>query len=421
MLTTARRSRQTRRIATATLALGLAAGSALALTPGAQAVAKGGIYAPNGMVGVSEDIQVQVSGLAGQTITIGLSSGSLATTVQSVVNAQGWASASWTPTTAGAWTITALGSAISAGSTTITVVPVPTYTILMAQQSLQQGVSNNLQAAVVAPIGTIAPTGSVYLSTTTGNGITTQPLTGTFGTATSTATLPWNPSTGLGSGAPIQAAFTPSNGNFTASTSPTSQPFLTTAVTPVAMRWPAVLYAGTTTVLQAVLGAGYADGSVAFSLDGTGISGSIATSNGVATYQWTPPASGNHVISVTYTGNPVSGQVGVQSGANSQVVNIQNPKVADNITVDPPSQPAWNIAQPIIMTAGSAVTLAATTTSNTTVLFSEQGPCVINGSVLTALSPGQCQVTAFTAGNASLKPGSETYTITISKAPPKKK
>ena len=65
------------------------------------------------------------------------------------------------------------------------------------------------------------------------------------------------------------------------------------------------------------------------------------------------------------------------------------------------------------MTQGSLVTLTATTTSNTTVLFSEQGPCVINGSVLHALSPGQCQVTAFTAGNATLSPGSETYTITV--------
>jgi len=419
MLTLARQSRSTRRIATATLALGIAAATTLAVSASAEAATRGGVFAPNGMVGVAEQIEVQVSGLAGQTITLGVSSGANASTLQAIVSAQGWASASWTPTAAGAWTIAALGSALSAGSTTITVVPVPTYTVLLAQQSVQQGVSNTLEGAVVAPIGTIAPTGTVYLATAGGNGITTQPLSGTVGTATSTVGLPWTPTTGGATA--IQATFQPSNGNFTTSTSPISQPFATTANTTVAMRWPANLYSGSTTVLQAVLGAGMPNGSVAFTMDGTGISGSIPTVNGVASYQWTPTTSGVHTISVSYTGNPVAGQAGQASGTNSQVVNIQGARAVDNIVVDPPTQPVWNIARPIVMTAGTTVTLAATTTSNTTVLFNEQGPCVINGSVLTALSAGQCQVTAFTAGNAALKPGSETYTITINRAPTTKR
>ena len=418
MSTTARRSRTTRRAAFAALALGIAAGTTLAVGTGAQAAAKAGIYAPNGMVGVPEQIQVQVSGLNGQTITLGLSSGANATTVNAVVGANGWATATWTPVAAGAWTINALGSALPAGSTTITVAPVPTYTVLMAQQAVQQYVSNTLQAAVVAPIGNIAPTGQVYLATAGGNGITTQPISGNYGTATATVGLPWTP--GSGGSQALVATYQPSNGNFTSSTSPISQPFVTTANTTVAMRWPANLYAGTPTVLQAVLGAGIPNGSVAFSMDGNGISGSIPTVNGVATYQWTPPTTGIHTIAVNYTGNPVAGQAGLASGSNSQTVNIQGSLPADNIVVDPPSQPVWQIAAPIVMTAGQQVTLAATTTSNTTVLFSEQGPCVINGSVLTALGAGQCQVTAFTAGNAQLKPGSETYTITVKAAPKKK-
>jgi hypothetical protein len=51
------------------------------------------------------------------------------------------------------------------------------------------------------------------------------------------------------------------------------------------------------------------------------------------------------------------------------------------------------------------------------VLFSEQGPCVIAGATLRALGVGQCQVTAFTPGNATLTPGSETYTVTVQKPP----
>lgn len=417
MLTSARNSRTTRRAVTAALAFGLALGSATAVAGAADAAPAGAIYVPNGMVGVPENIAVQVPGVAGQTITLGLSSGPIATTIQAVVNAQGWASATWTPTAAGAWTIAGLGTAAPAGSTTITVAPMPTYTVLMAQQAVQQGVNNTLAGAVVAPIGTMAPTGSVSLATAGGAGITTQPLSGSFGAGTSTVTLPWNPS--AGGATALQATFQPNNGNYVASTSPVSQPFATTARTTVALRWPATLYAGTTTVISAVLGAGLPDGSVAFSMDGTGISGSIPTVNGVANYQWTPPTAGIHTISVSYTGNPVPNQLSQQSGTNSQIVNIQGARAMDNITVDPPSQPAWSIASPIVMAQGSKVTLAATATSNTTVLFSEQGPCVINGSVLTVLSPGQCQVTAFTAGNASLTPGSETYTITIT-APAKR-
>ena len=417
MLTSARHMRTTRRFATATLAVGLALGSSAAFGAAADAASSGSIFVPNGMVGVTENIALQVPGIPGQTVTIGLTNGPIATTIQAVVNAQGWASATWTPTSAGAWTIAGLGSAQPAGSTTITVAPMPTYTVLLAQQSVQSGINNNLSAGVVAPIGTLAPTGSVYLSTAGGSGITTQPLSGNFGAGTSTTTLPWTP-TGAGA-TPIQASFQPSNGNYLASTSPISQPFVTTARTTVALRWPATLYAGTTTVISAILGAGFPDGSVAFSMDGTGISGSIPTINGVANYQWTPPTAGVHTISVSYTGNPQPNQISQQSGTNSQIVSIQGQRAADNITVDPPTQPVWSIASPIVMTQGSLVTLTATTTSNTTVLFSEQGPCVINGSVLHALSPGQCQVTAFTAGNAALTPGSETYTITVT-APPKR-
>ena len=98
---------------------------------------------------------------------------------------------------------------------------------------------------------------------------------------------------------------------------------------------------------------------------------------------------------------------------------MQAARSADNITVDPPGQPVWSIAQPISLQAGRTVTLAGTSQSGTTVLFSEQGPCAIAGAVLTALSAGQCQVTAISPGNATLTPGSETYTITVTNPPRK--
>lgn len=406
-----RRPHAVRVIATAALALGVAVAAGIGAAVPVSAASSGFIAAPNGMVGVPETITINAPGASGQVVTIGLQTGQATQVLQTTIGSNGFGAVTWTPTAAGAWTINGLGSILSSGSASVTVAPMPTYTVLLAQNSLQQNVSNNLLGAVIAPIGTLAPTGSIYLASPGGNGIVTAPLTGLFGGTTATATLPWTPSA-LGD-SPIQATFQPASGDQLASSSAVSQPNVVAGVPTVALRWPATLYVGTPTVLQAVLGTGMPQGSAAFLMDGTGISPSIATSNGVATFQWTPPSTGIHTITATYTGaNP---QV---SGSSSQTVNIQPAPSADNITVDPPGQPAWSIAQPIVMKAGSTVTLAGTSASGTTVLFSEQGPCVISGAVLTALAAGQCQVTAISPGNATLTPGSETYTVTV-QSPPK--
>ncbi len=384
---------------------------ALSLASPAQAAPRGFVSTPNGMVGVPQEVLVYAPNAAGQAVTVGLQNGAVQQTLVASVGANGYASAMWTPTLDGAWTLNGLGVAAASGSDSVVVAPMPTYTVLLAQNNVQQGVTNNLLASVVAPIGTLTPTGNVYLSTSTGNGITTQPLAGTFGASSATATLPWNPSSG--GAIPIQAAYQPSTTAFTASTSPLSQPNASTANPVVSVRWPARLFVGTPTVLQAVLGTGQPQGSVAFSIDGQGISGSLPTVNGVATFQWTPTAAGIHTISANYTGNPVPNQLSQASGVSTQQVNILGARPVDNITVDPPSQPAWQMAAPIVMRAGSTVTLAGTSTSGTTVLFDENGPCTISGNVLSARAAGQCQVTAFTPGDASNAPGSETYTITV--------
>jgi len=397
-----------------TLALIVATAAAVSIAPAAPAATTSFIAAPNGMVGVAETITIKAPSAAGQVVTIGLQLGATAQTLQTTIGSNGFGAVTWTPTAAGTWVINGLGSIVSAGSTSLTVAPMPTYTVLLAQNSLQQNVSNTLLGAVIAPIGSIAPTGSLSLTTSGGTGLTFAPLTGLFGGTTSTANLPWTPT--AGGPISIQATYTPASGGQTASTSPVSTPSVTTADLPLSLRWPASLYVGTPTVLQAVLGAGFPDGSAAFLMDGVGISGSVPTVNGVATLQWTPPVSGIHTISAEYSGTR-AGSAGIFSGSSSQVVNIQGARVADNITVDPPGQPVWSIAAPIVMTVGSSVTLAGASTSDTTVVFSEQGPCVISGAVLQALGAGQCQVTAISPGNATLTPGSETYTVTVQNPP----
>jgi hypothetical protein len=399
----------------AALALGV---TSLGLAQVASAApAQGFIASPNGMVGLQQTVVISAPAAKGQVVTIGLQNASTAQTLQTSIGSNGYGYLNWTPTFGGSWTINGLGNIISSGSTTINVAAMPTYTVLLAQNNVQNGVNNNLSAAVIAPIGSLAPTGSVYLATSFGNGITTQPLTGLYGGTTATTTLPWTPN---GNGPlPILATYAPGTSANSGSVSPISQPNITREDSIVAMRWPATLYVNQPTVLQAVLGAGIPQGSVAFYMDGNGISGSIPTVNGVASLQWTPPVGGVHNISVAFTSNtPIPGMG--SSGSSLQSVNIQPAKAQDNITVDPPTMPAWSIAAPIVMKAGSNLTLAGTAVSGSTVVFSEQGPCYINGSVLYAPSAGSCQITAVSPGNVTLNPTTETYTVTVT-APPKKK
>jgi len=406
------RSRLVRGTLAATASLALVAGASLSLASTASAAtsSSGFIAVPTGMVGVQESITIKAPTAKGQVVTLGLQAPTGAINLQTVIGSNGFGSVDWTPTVSGSWTVNGLGVIANLGSTAVTVNAMPTYTMLLAQNSLQSGVTNNLQGAVVAPIGSMAPTGNVYLATAGGNGISTVPLSGQFGSTIATANLPWNPST-TGPAA-ILAQYLPDPNGFAGSTSPISQPNVTSAVSVVALRWPARLFVGTPTVLQAVLGDKIPDGSAAFAIDGVAIGGSTPTASGVATRQWTPTASGVHTISVQFSSN-----TGNFSGVSSQQVNILTNRLNDTITVVPQGQPVWSSVSPIYLTAGQSVLLAGNSASGNPLIFSENGPCVISGAALTALSAGQCTVTAQSVGNATLAPTTATYTVTV-KAPP---
>lgn len=414
------RSRIARGLLAGALAAGLTAGATLAAGAPASAASAGFIAVPNTIAGVDTEVVIYAPKASGQVVTVGVQANGFSSTMQTTIGSNGYGSLTWNAGLAGTWTFNGLGVIANLGSTNATVAPMPTYTVLLAQNNVEQGVNNNLEAAVIAPIGSIHPTGTVALQYGSGAAISSAPLTGGFGNSTSTATVGWTP-TGPGN-IDLQAVYTPANNAFSGSTSPLSSPNSTPGSKPLAIRWPANLYVGEPTLLQGVIGNGYPPGTVAFTWNTTGISGSIQTNNGVASFQWAPPSAGINTISAAYTGATGSPNSLVWSnGTSSQTVNVLPARPVDNITVDPPGQPVWNIAKPISMQAGSNVTLVGTSQSGTPVIFSEQGPCVISGATLTALSPGQCQVTAISPGNAQIKPGSETYTITITKAPKKKR
>ena len=100
---------------------------------------------------------------------------------------------------------------------------------------------------------------------------------------------------------------------------------------------------------------------------------------------------------------------------------ITTAKIADDaITTRASGLGIWNEGSPEVLVAGANTTLSGSSGSGSPVVFSENGPCVIAGTTLTALAAGQCTVTATTAGNATLKPATEVYVLSVT-APPRKK
>lgn len=389
--------------------VGLAAG--LGLSTSAPASANTGFVAtPNGMVGMQQEIIIKAPSLANQVATIGFVSGGLSNAGQTTINANGFGSLAWTPTSAGSWTISGLGSAASSGSTTISVAPMPTVTNALVPNLVQTGVVNNITVAVSALDGIVAPSGSVTLRNQNNNVIGTGTLVPGNG-ATSTALIQWTPA----GNETVTPSYVPPSTAFTASTGDTAQPAFTSSVVTIALRFPPVMYVGTPTLLGAQTGTGVTAGSASFLFDGIGIIGSTPTdSTGGIAAQWTPTSSGVHTISTEF-----SSANGRFSGTSSQVVNIQPAKQQDSVTVAPQGGAPWNPGLPISVAAGSNTVLTATAASGATVVLSESGPCVINGSTLTALSAGQCTVTATSPGSAALTPDTNNYTVTVT-APPKK-
>ena len=162
------------------------------LTAAPAAAANEFIATPNGMVGMQQEIVFRAPSLAGQVATIGFVSGAVSNAGQTAVNSQGYGSLAWTPTSAGAWTISGLGNAAVIGSTTINVSPMPTATYALVPNLVQTNVANRITVAVSALDGIIAPSGTVTLRNQNQNVIGTGTLSPLSGN-TATANVQWTP------------------------------------------------------------------------------------------------------------------------------------------------------------------------------------------------------------------------------------
>lgn len=402
-------------VTAALLTVGFAgAGTALTATA-AQAAGAAFISTPNGLTGVAQEIVIFAPTLRGQAAAIGLALGANQTMVQTVINSQGYGYAQWTPTAGGVWTVSGLGNSTVAGSTTISVATMPTTTVVEAPNFIQQGVNNPIIISVTAPGGTVAPTGTVTLYSQPSQTPLAMATVNPVGTSTtSVATISYNPGANVTGTIPMSATFTPSTGGFSGSSSTNAAPVVTTSVNTVTLAFPPNLNVGQPVTLTAILGNGIPGGSVAFLVDGQGISPSIGTVNGEASFTWTPNAGGTHVISAQYTGSYGGKNY---SGTATQPIAIGAALPKDVITVDPQPGAPWGVGTPVTLSAGTTITLGATSASGAPVVLSENGPCIINGAALTARAAGQCQVTAYSPGSPSYLPISQTYLVSVT-APP---
>ena len=401
----------TRRLMILAASTALALGTALAVPGASSANTNAFIATPNGMVGLQQEVVVRAPNLAGQVATISFTSGAISNAGQTAINAQGFGSLAWTPTSAGSWTIAGAGNTASVSSTTISVAAMPTTTAALVPNLVQTGVANALTIVVSAPLGVLPPTGTVTVRNQFQNQLASGTLVASSGT-TSTATVSWTPANGDA----ITAFYTPAPGSgFAASQSGQFEPVTTTARVPVALRFPGTLYVGSPTIIGAQTGFGVTPGSAAFFFDGVGIIGSTPTdANGGISAVWTPPVAGVHTISTEFSSSD-----GRFTGTSSQVVNIQPAQPRDSLTITAADGSPWSPGSPIALRTGTSVNLTVTTASGATGVLSEEGPCVINGTTLTALGTGQCTITATSPGSDAITPATATYVVTVT-APPRR-
>lgn len=405
-------SRTARVVLAATLTLGLGLGAGVAAVAPAGAATNAFVSTPNGMVGVAQEILVYAPRLKNQAITIGFALGSAGSSQQTVVGSNGYASMSWTPNLAGSWTISGLGNALSVGATTVNIAAMPTSTQLYVPTNATSNMVSVVAVVVSAQAGSFAPEGSVSLTSGFGVPVGTQSLTPIAGSASSYATFNWQPQV-LGP-FPLVANYNPSSNATTASASPQATAQIVSNAGPVELRLPTTFRVGQPTALSALVTPTNTAGSAAFQLNGGYLSGSIPLVNGIATTQWTPTQQGNQVITTQFSSTAVGGP----SGQVSQAINVLAALPADVISISAPSGP-WGPGRPIAIAQGSNTVLTAGASSGGQVLLSEQGPCSINGSVITGLGAGTCTVTAATVGGNGYSANSEQFVVTVT-APPRK-
>ena len=404
-----------RRVIGGVAAVGLALGSVVA-APSQAATLEGRnwVSASNGLVGTQQTIIVKASRSKGQIATITFENAAAGSNAgQAQVNSQGFAYLPWTPNLPGTWTISASVGGSTVDTAAITVVGMPTSTVLLTPGEVAENQTTTLVAQVKALGGSITPSGTITVRNQSNAVVATGTLspTGTAGLAS--ANISWTPSPGAVS---LTATYNPATSAFNASSSPTQSPAVG-GPQAVSLRLPPVSYVGVEETIAAVIQPAYQSplgGSVGFSLNIDGfvfypMGGSQPIGAGVGTVQWTPTQTGVQTVGVAYA----SANFAI-NGTDTQVINVQPAPTADVITLTPTGSPAWPAGNVWSLTQGNTVELTPTSVSGNPVTLATDGPCALDGAQLNALGPGQCTVTAKSLGNGgSLAAAESAYIISV--------
>lgn len=411
------------------LALVATAGLVLSALPASASASEGisglrgasWVTTPNGVVGVQQTVILRATKLRGRVATFTFTNAGTGTNAgQAAVNSAGFAYLPWTPNVSGVWTITATSGGSTVDQTSIVVAAVPTTTTLLSVGEVQQGVASALIAEVRALAGSITPSGTIAVRTSTGAIAATGTLnpSGTPGLAT--VTMNWTPAPQT---VALTAVYTPDSNAFQASTSSSIVPAVGPAQA-VSLRIPPALYVGVPAQISSVVSANALTpegGSQAFNLSIEGftffvLGGSQPIIDGVSTITWTPTQAGFQTINVQYASSNFA-----INGRDSQAILVQPAPTPDSITTTPTGAPAWGPGLVGTLTQGSYVQVTPQSISGNPVTLTPDGPCAIEGGIVTVLGPGTCSITAASMGNgANLAPTEVTYTINVVKPPRKK-
>ena len=385
-------------------------GAAAALVAGTLALAVGPAAAvgdcaisgaSNGVIGAQQTLNVNDCGNYG-SMTVAYANGN----GQNVSLFQGAygpnAQALWSPNSTGQANLQ-LGGVTYA---TVNITKASTATTLDAPNNAKVGQATKLTVTVASQaLSSYSPTGQVVVKDVNGATLATMGLT-QQGNGSSYAYYWWTPP--AAGTYTFQATYS-GDSSASGSTSPQDFTVATPNGNPISLSVPPTLTAGVPATLQANVYPSSVQGSVGFTVNGQPISASIPLQNGVAKFQWTPPAAGAITLGASYTTNQ-----GGSGSTSQQVTVVAGPVTGDVITLTQPGFGTWAPNGTYTVAAGSSTTFTASTLSGSPVTLSETGACSVNGLTLVAGPNGTtCNLVAKSAGGNGYAASSYGYTVTV--------
>jgi hypothetical protein len=403
----ARRSNP-RRVVVA-LAAALAVGLSLLVSAPPAAAAYSISFNPsNGKVGVAQQLTSNVnSGAIGVAPgKVDYFAGGVKVASANVNNVGAVSNANWTPGKAGSIQMYAVYTAgdnsqsATSDNNTVTIAKTGTSTTLQSPATAKIGVSVSFTANVSSG-NAYTPTGTVTFLKSDGTPIQTQALSG--GAASINVIMPATAQTYS-----IKARYN-GDANANGSTSEVDQVLVTVNGNNITLTAPTTAVVGAPITLKASVVPSSSTGSMTFLLNGA-VLGAQKTSNGEASIQWTPLATGTFTISANFSANGIT-----LDGSASQQLTVTNKSTPDVITLDPVgSATPWIPGAGYPIRNGSQTTFTAATASGAAATLSVTGPCAVNGLVLTAnAGSGACLLSAKSPGGGNYSPVTQQYTVTL--------